>query len=127
MPTDTDMLPDPTGRVCAQVAGAGAIGQARGGRRGARSQRGQGGRGKPMSMRCSLMGGMFVLLATRTTYQQLFLDIIYLKISILVVTFESFRHVCRPAIQPGPAIAPTQEDQHDVPAPAEVGQHDAPF
>ena len=73
------------------------------------------------------MGGMFVLLATRTTYQQLFLDIIYLKISILVVTFESFRHVCRPAIQPGPAIAPTQEDQHDAPASSEVGQHDAPF
>lgn len=33
-------LGDPTGRVRAPVAGAGAIGQARGGRRGARSQRG---------------------------------------------------------------------------------------
>ena len=72
------------------------------------------------------MRGLFVLLATRTIYQQLLLGIVYLKILILVVTFWSFRHVCRPAIQPGPAIAPTQEDQHDAPAPSEVGQHDAP-
>ena len=46
---------------------------------------GQGGRGQPM--RCSLMGGLFVLLATRTIYQQLLLGIVYLKILILVVTF----------------------------------------
>ena len=72
------------------------------------------------------MGGLFVLLATRTIYQQLLLGIVYLKILIFVVTFGSFRHVCRPAIQPGPALAPTQDDQHNSPPPAEVAQNDAP-
>ena len=88
MPTDTDMLPDWETlqeecvhqlQVLEQLDRPVVDGEV------LVVREGQGGRGQPM--RCSLMGGLFVLLATRTVYQQLLLGIVYLKILILVVTF----------------------------------------